>query len=99
MIRVLIVCTIAICGMAAAAPSPGRLAQVHSDEPRDARRDSANRRYLFSETVDGRDALGPQLRERRADGETLHGGASATLSRQAWRIILSSTDELFRAAR
>ena len=42
--------------------------EVHPPQPRDAARDPADRRHLLSEALDGRDAHGPQLRERRADG-------------------------------
>ncbi len=36
---------------------------------RDGARDPADRGHLFSEAMDGRDALGAYLRERRADGQ------------------------------
>ncbi len=49
----------------------------------DARGHTADRRHLLSEALDGRDALGPQLRERRAHGEIVSRGASADLPGQA----------------
>ena len=80
-------------------PSPAPrlvVAQVHPAEPGAAPGDPAHRRHLFPQAVDGRDAVGPPIRERGADGAAvprrplparlLRTGCGAT--------ILSSADDL-----
>ena len=50
-------------------------------QPRLAARDSADRRHLLPEALDGCDAWWAQLRDGRADGRALPRGAAAGLSR------------------
>ncbi len=61
--------------------APGRsVGEVHSSEPRHAAGDPADGRHFLPEAMDGRDARGPQLHERRADGQTVPDLAASGLS-------------------
>src|SRR5688500_17015147 len=64
-------------------PSPpaacGILGEAHPGRPRAAARDSANRRYFLSETLDGRDAQRTPVRERRAHGAELSDATAVRL--------------------
>ena len=55
--------------------------EAHSGQPRSAARDSAHRRHLLPEALDGRDAQRTSVRERRVEGECVSEAGIEGLSR------------------
>ena len=75
-----------------------RVREVHRAEPAAAARDPADRRHLLSEALDGHDAERPPVARRRRDGPRVPDHQPPDYPERLRRVILSSADDLFRAA-